>query len=145
LISRFKNEEYGYSLIEVVVAILLLSLAIIPMVSMFDAGLRAAVLGSNYDTARTTASEELEEIKALPYDDVVSNYPPSGSPHPCSPPTPSLVSDCDVYTVYMRLDEDDPDGIVVDPSARSMMRVKVEVKWDGGDYTTTGLVSGGLS
>jgi len=41
------------------------SIAIIPMVSMFDAGLRAAVLGGNYDQARTLANEKLEEVKAL--------------------------------------------------------------------------------
>ncbi len=51
MINRLRNET-GYSLVEVMVAIMLLSIAIIPMVSMFEAGLRVAVLGSNYDKAR---------------------------------------------------------------------------------------------
>jgi prepilin-type N-terminal cleavage/methylation domain-containing protein len=142
LINRIKEEESGYSLIEVVVAILLLSIAIIPMVSMFDAGLRAAVLGSNYDTARTTAAEELEEIKALPYEDAVAQYPPGGGAQSCSPPTPSVVSDCEIETTYARLGAS---GITLDPDARSMMQVEVTTEWDGGSnsYITTGLVSQG--
>jgi prepilin-type N-terminal cleavage/methylation domain-containing protein len=137
---RVAREEAGYSLIEVVVAILLLSIAIIPMVSMFDAGLRAAVLGSNYDTARTSASEELEEIKALPFEDVVSNYAPSGSPHTCSPPLPSVISDCRVQTDYAIVGNS---GVTLNPDARAMIRVRVTTEWDGGgnSYTTVGIVS----
>ena len=64
-------------------AIMILAIAIIPMVSMFDAGLRAAVMGSNYDRTRATANGELEEIRALPFrvntnpaaDSVVEIYP----------------------------------------------------------------------
>ena len=73
----------GYSLVEVLVAIAILSLAILPMVGMFDAALRAATLGSNYDRARALANEKLEEIRALPYghpggaaDSVTERYPP---------------------------------------------------------------------
>jgi hypothetical protein len=91
LIERLRNDS-GYSVVEVLVAIMLLSIAIIPMASMFDAGFRAALLGGNYDKARATASEELEEIKGLPYDtsgdgtddSVVEIYPSSGSPHSCT-------------------------------------------------------------
>lgn len=141
MIKHLAKEESGYSLIVVVVAILLLSIAIIPMVSMFDAGLRAAVLGSNYDTARTTASEELEEIKAMPFKEAVSSYTP-GASTACSAPTPSVVSNCQVDATYVRLDAS---GLTDDPNARSMIRVRVTAEWDGGNnsYTTTGLVSDG--
>ena len=59
------RSESGYSLVEVMVAMMILAVAIIPMVGMFDAGLRAAVAGSNYDGARALANEKLEGIRAL--------------------------------------------------------------------------------
>ena len=61
------GSESGYSLVEVMAAIMILALAILPMVGMFDAALRAAVLGGKYDKAWTLADEKLEEIRALPY------------------------------------------------------------------------------
>lgn len=141
------------------VAILLLSIAIIPMVSMFDAGLRAAVLGSNYDKGRAIASEELAEIQALPFsspdpepasgtaNSVVEIYTPSNvSPVPtpsppadyaCTPPVPSAFA-CRVKTEYVK----DVSGIVADGSSRTMIQTTITVTWGGGGkYITTGLVS----
>ena len=149
-VSRFKNEA-GYSLVEVMVAIMLLSIAIIPMVSMFDAGLRAAVLGGNYDQARAIAGEELEEVRALPFridgapaDSVVEIYPPVNGPSgggsvACTAPI-ATGSGCQVQTTYVRVDSS---SVVADSAARSMMEVKVTVTWDGGSksYTTTGLIT----
>jgi prepilin-type N-terminal cleavage/methylation domain-containing protein len=145
LIKRLKDQG-GYSLPEVMVAILLLSLAIIPMVSMFDAGLRAAVVGSNYDQARAIAGEEQEEIQALPFrvdpnppkDSVVEIYPP-GTTTPCTGPILAGFG-CQVKTTYVSVG---PSSVNDDPNARTMLKVEVTVTWDGGNksYTTTGLVS----
>ena len=65
MVDRLKNEA-GYSLVEVMVAIFILAVAIIPMVGMFDTGLRAAVLGGNYDRGRALANEKLEEVWVCP-------------------------------------------------------------------------------
>lgn len=145
MVKSLKNES-GYSLVEVVVAIMLLGLAIIPMVGMFDAGLRAAVIGSNYDRARTIAGEEQEEIQALPFrvdpnppaDSVVEIYPP-GATTPCTGTMPAGFG-CDVTTTYVSVG---PSSVDDDPNARVMLKVEVLVTWDGGNksYTTTGLVS----
>lgn len=142
--ERFTSES-GYSLVEVMVAIMILAVAIIPMVSMFDAGLRAAVLGGNYDRARALAHKELEEIRALPYsrpgspaDSVVEIYP-SGGTRACTGSAPAPFT-CEVESAYARLDNASG-SIVDDPDARTMMRVSVTVEWDGNSYTTTGLVS----
>jgi hypothetical protein len=62
-----RGTESGYSMVEVMAAIMILPLAILPMVGMSAAALRAAVLGGKYDKARTLADERLEEIRALPY------------------------------------------------------------------------------
>ena len=40
-----RGTQSGYSIVEVMAAIMILILAILPMVGMFDAALRAAVLG----------------------------------------------------------------------------------------------------
>ncbi len=144
MLNRLKNEA-GYSLVEVMVAIMILAIAIIPMVSMFDAGLRAAVLGGNYDRARAIANEELEEIRALPFridgapvDSVVEFYPP-GTTTSCTAPIATGFT-CQVQTTYVRLDSS---SVVADSSARTMLEVKVTVTWDGGSksYLATGLIS----
>ncbi len=144
MVKKLKDEG-GYSLVEVVVAIMLLSIAIIPMVSMFDAGLRAAVVGSNYDRARAIAGEEQEEIQALPFkingapaDSVVEIYPP-GATTPCTGTMPAGFN-CQVKTAYVSVGTT---GVIDDPNARAMLKIEVTVAWDGGSssYATTGLVS----
>lgn len=148
MIRKLHRDEAGYSLVEVLVAIIILSIAIIPMVAMFDAGLRAAVLGGNYDTGRALANEELESIRALPYHDpggpansVREIYPPSSSPHSCSSPVPSGFS-CEVRTTFVSIGESGSDSVEEDSGARTMMRVEVETSWSGGGpFTTTGIVS----
>ncbi len=140
------RDESGYSLVEVMVAIMLLSIAIIPMVSMFDAGLRAAVLGGNYDKGRTLANEKLEEVRALPYkspdspsagtaNSLVEKYPPPG------PVTGTR--DIFTYTVGTKF----VDANFANPSdspPTPQMRVEVTVSWEENkSYTTTGYVVGG--
>jgi Tfp pilus assembly protein PilV len=132
--------EWGYSLVEVVAAIMILSLAILPMVGMFDTALRAAVLGGNYDRARALANEKLEEVRALPYsqpggaaDSVIEKHPPA---------TPAAGTEgMFTYTVRTMF----VDASFADPahsSPTSQMRVEVEVEWQGKSYTTTGFVAG---
>ena len=87
--AKRRNGEAGYSLVEVMVSIMLLTIAIIPMVGMFDAALNSATKGSSYDKARTLANLKLEQAKSLPFDsgdeaiqDVEHNFP-----EPAGPPT----------------------------------------------------------
>jgi prepilin-type N-terminal cleavage/methylation domain-containing protein len=130
----------GYSLVEVLVAIAILSLAVLPMVGMFDAALRAATLGGNYDKARALANEKLEEIRALPYSD------PGGAADSvterCPPATPtSGRRGIFTYTVQTRF-VDASFSNPTDSPPTSQMRVEVEVEWQGKSYTTTGFVAG---
>lgn len=127
--------EDGYSMVEVLAAIIILSLAIIPMVGMFDAGLRAAVVSGNYDRGRALVNEKLEEIKALPYESVEEVYPPGT--RGCPGVTGSGFS-CEVRTAYASLGDA---AVVIDGSPGTMMQVTVTVAWDGSSYSTTGLVS----
>ena len=68
-------EESGYSLVEVVASILILSIAIIPMVGMFDMGINAATTASDYDKARALANLKMEEAKSLTFVAVQDNFP----------------------------------------------------------------------
>jgi prepilin-type N-terminal cleavage/methylation domain-containing protein len=138
LIKRLR-EEAGYSLVEVMVAIIILAIAIIPMVSMFDAGLRAAVSGSNYDQARALANEKLEETKVLSYSDALARYP-AGSATPCNPAPPAGSSfTCQVTTQYVRIG---PSAIQPTGYEATMAQVTVTVDWASGrPYTATGLIA----
>jgi prepilin-type N-terminal cleavage/methylation domain-containing protein len=147
LINRLKQEA-GYSLVEVMVAIMLLSIAIIPMVGMFDAGLRAATQGSSYDKARALANKQMETAKNLPYATVRDNFPtgtgaPSTGVIESSNQTDAEFSGFTykVRKAYVRLNPASG-NIVEDATARTMMKVTVTVNWGGGkSYSTTGLVS----
>lgn len=148
--AKALRAEHGYSLVEVMVAILLLSIAIIPMVGMFDAGLRAAVVGGNYDKGRTLANEKLEGIKALPYsspdpepasataNSVVEIFPPGTNN--CAGTMDPLFTSCQVATRYVSLTATE---VAASTGFSPMMEATVTMKWDGGrkSYTTTGLVS----
>jgi prepilin-type N-terminal cleavage/methylation domain-containing protein len=134
------GSEPGYSLVEVLAAIVILSIAILPMVGMFDAALRAAVLGGDYDKARSLANEKLEEVRVLPYkkpggaaDSVAEIYPPA---------TPVTGTEgIFTYTVRTKFVEADFSNPSNSPPT-SQMRVDVEVQWQEKSYTTTGFVAG---
>jgi prepilin-type N-terminal cleavage/methylation domain-containing protein len=64
------TDESGYSLVEVMVAIVVLTVAVVPMVGMFEAAIQAADASGDYDKARTCAVQKLEEVKSLPYEAV---------------------------------------------------------------------------
>lgn len=137
--KRLKSES-GYSLVEVMVAIMILAIAIIPMVGMFDAGLRAAVLGGNYDTVRTFANEKLEETKALAFNEVLVRYPEGGTTD-CNPapPSGSPITSCKVVTQYMRLGSGN--SLIEENYETSMLRTTVTIQWNGGNFQTTGLIA----
>jgi hypothetical protein len=127
-------------MVEVMAAIMILALAILPMVGMFDTALRAAVLGGNYDKARALANEKLEEALALPYrepgggaDSVIERYPPA------SPSTGTEgIFTYTVRTRFLDADFSTPSN----SSPTSQMRVEVEVHWQGKSYRTAGFVAG---
>ena len=135
MIERLK-EEYGYSLVEVMVAIMLLAIAIIPMVAMFDMGLTAATQGSNYDKARKLADTNLDKVRALPYAEARDTYTPvnatptAGTPVSCD----EGIFDCEVTTTYV------DNSLSPNSGATTRMQVAVTVEWDANkSYTTTGL------
>lgn len=117
-----------------------LALAIIPMVGMFEAGLRAATTSGDYDTARALANEKLEEVRALPYsepggssDSAVERYAPPGPP--------AGEEGALTYSVETAFVDGELSGPANGPPT-GQMRVDVTVEWEEGSYSITGVVSG---
>jgi prepilin-type N-terminal cleavage/methylation domain-containing protein len=140
-----KNEA-GYSLVEVMASIMILAVAIIPMVGMFDMALNAATRASNYDQARALAKKQLEQAQSLSYGTVKISFPNA----PCIFNDSGL---CEVENLELPVAED-PDGEFdnfryairkqyVTPSGSTfvnadddtgMMQITVEVGWGGDNF-----------
>lgn len=117
-----------------------LTLAVIPVVGMLEAGLRSATASGEYDAARALANEKLEEVRALPYsrpggasDSAVERYAPPGPPG-----TTEGELAVSVRTAFVDERLSSPAG----PRPTGQMRVEVLVGWDEGSYSTVGIVSG---
>jgi Tfp pilus assembly protein PilV len=117
----------GYSIVEVMVAIIVLTIAIVPMAGMFDAAIEAADAGGEFDEARTCAVQKLEQVKSLPYEAVEDGIPngvcePSGLGY-------------DVATRPVGADL----GAVSGDGGLKMVTVTVDL--DGSSYSVSGVVS----
>lgn len=149
MLRRLAKSEAGYSLVEVIVSILILTAVIIPMVSMFDVGLRTTNSGGNYDTARATANAAMENVKVLPYnkvstpaaDSVVERFGP-GADRACPVAVPAGFT-CTVRTRFANSSL----TAFQDAPQTTQMEVVVRVSRDGSSTVirTTGLVSGSRS
>ncbi len=126
------RSESGYSLIEVVVAILILAVAILPMASMFDSALNASQIGGDYDKARVLAHRSLEEIRALDYERAVEIYG-SSAPPVCG----EGKFECGVEAEFV------DESLSPTPDSKSRMQIQVVVEWDEKTYETSGLVAAG--
>ncbi len=157
MIKSLENES-GYSLVEVMVSMLILTIAILPMVGMFDAGLQAATTSGNYDTARAFANTKLEQTKSLSYAQVRSSFPRTGDATPSPNPPATIdastepgVPDGFRYSVSKRyLTPPAPNGTNTSATLTSggtidggIIEVAVTVRWGNNSYSTTGVVSRG--
>ncbi len=141
MVERLKNEA-GYSLVEVMASIMILTIAIVPMVGMFDMGLTAANRSGNYDKARAFANQQLETAKSFSYEDARDEFPASGStPNPTytsSTQTTGVPQGLTSYTVTKRFIDEQLENSSTD---EDMIKVTVTVNWgDGQSYSTTGVV-----
>jgi Tfp pilus assembly protein PilV len=120
-------DETGYSLVEVMVAIIVLTVAVVPMTGMFEAAIQAANASGDYDEARTCAIQKLEQVKSLPYETVEGGLQggvcaPSGFGYTIA--TQSIGAD------------------LGDGSGEGLSMVTVTVEWDGeNSYGVSGVVS----
>ncbi len=151
MIRRTLGGEQGYSLVEVMASIVILTVAIIPMVGMFDVGLKTATRGGQYDQARSLAEKQLEKAQSSSYGAVRSGFP-SGCPSGVGSFDPltgvSNSTDCQDpefsgfrFDVEKRFLQPPASGGNFSGSDedRGLMQVKVTVRWDGGPYSVTSL------
>ena len=163
MVRSLLKDGRGYSLIEVMVSIIILALAILPMIGMFDMGLNGVTASSHYDKARTLANLKLEQAKNLPFTDVEGNFPDAGDYDPLRRlgtgsrsrvPTLRTSSTPFIRTTWrnrsprtrlLRGTSSRPSG-----ASTGLIRLTVEVRWgedNDGDglpdksFTTTGLVA----
>ncbi len=126
--GRASGSESGYSLVEVLAAIVILTAAIVPMVGMFDAALRATGASGDYDKARACAGQKLEQARSLPYE-TVSGGLPDGT---CEPSGFGYTVDEQPVDVDLRNVTED----------NGLTRVTVTVTWgEDNAYDVGGIVS----
>lgn len=156
--AKHYREELGYSLVEVMAATVIMILAIIPMISMFDMGFHSVSASSNYDKARTFANSQLEQAQNLDYAEVRDNFPVGGSTPDTTNgtftsadlavPTSVGLATGSTYTVakqYIAPPSPDPPSPSEDFSSsttdQGLIRVTVTVQWQDNEYSTFGLVA----
>jgi prepilin-type N-terminal cleavage/methylation domain-containing protein len=165
---KLLGNEAGYSMVEVMVSIMIMAIAILPMIAMFDMGLSSTTMGSNYDKARMLANLKMEQAKNLPFDsgddafqDVKDNFPePAGTittydsghyqsdPPKTEPGFPNSMT----YVIEKQFMQqppvipEDPDPIDWAPDTSdtptNLIRLTVTVQWNDNTYKTFGLVTG---
>jgi len=123
LLPRNFKDESGYALVEVLAAIVILTIAIIPMVTMFDTGLRSATTSGNYDKARALANSNLEMAKTRSLSE--------GEGIVCEPEEEDPFHYCGIEVESL-------DGELL-----GLMRVTVTVEWgESNSYEVEGVASG---
>lgn len=146
--------QRGHSLVEVMISIVILCLAIIPMVGMFDAGLSFATSSGNYDRGRAFANGTLEHAREMPFDEVRDRFP-TGSAAPgaggdyTSPEIPVPASAGlpagAMYSVtkqYVAASQGPSTAILTETATDSgMIRIDVLVAWDGHSYAVSGVLA----
>jgi Tfp pilus assembly protein PilV len=160
LFRRLLKVESGYSLIEVVASIMILTIAILPMVGVFDSGLRGATSSGNLDKARALANLKMEQAKSLPFATVEGSFPvspstPDANGHYQSgwtfvsatePPEVAAVFPNDfeyrVEKQYLNQPTAALPNFSASSAATELMRLTITVRWGNNTtYTTYGLVT----
>ncbi|MDH7577809.1 MAG: prepilin-type N-terminal cleavage/methylation domain-containing protein [Bacillota bacterium] len=72
-IESQRKTEKGFTLIEVIIATLMIGIAVTPLLNLFAASQFHAAKAQQYLTAANLAQAKLEEIKDKAYHEVVSN------------------------------------------------------------------------
>lgn len=68
-----KHNKTGFTLIEIVIALLVLSIGLLGMLSLFPVGFDAAGRAGNIITATFLAQEEIEDVKRVGYDGIIAS------------------------------------------------------------------------
>jgi len=154
----FKGKDGGFTVLEVLISITVLSIALIALASLATQGMRATETGKRLTQALNIGTEKLESLKAIPYANIQSDGNDGGITRDCaltgSPPplytctpSPAAVSPDSVmyFTWYWTVEYIDLDSDTVyystDPiiDSNDIKKVTVVVQWTDlfGPHTVT--------
>ncbi len=134
---RGERREQGYSLLEVLVAMVILTACIIPMAGMFDSSLRASEASADHDRARSEAGRALETIRVSDYEETGELYG-AGALKTCPGGDPGDRFYCTVEATFV-----DKKLVPSGVSYGTRLLVEVEVKWSGNSHRASGLLVAG--
>jgi type IV pilus assembly protein PilV len=95
--SRIKNKETGFTLVEVIVAISILTVGLLAIASMQSTAIQGNYFASRMTEGTSWAQDKIEELVALPYTDPDLS---AGAHTEATPPTG--------YTVTWNVADDNP-------------------------------------
>ena len=78
-----KDNDSGYTLIETMIAIAIFAIGFLAIASLQIAASKTNRAGSDYTQATTIATDRMERLMVLPYDD--GDLDPAANPHPAPP------------------------------------------------------------
>ncbi len=129
------DTERGITLVDVVVGVAVMVLVFTALIASFQAAAEFGTRNQLRAAALLVANEELETIRALPYDDIgtVSGLPPGAIPQ-----LEDVVEDGHTYTrrTFIQYVDDPADGSdAADPLTADYKRIRVEISYTYHDAT----------
>jgi prepilin-type N-terminal cleavage/methylation domain-containing protein len=84
-LAELARQEEGFTLIEILIAVMLLTVAIMAVLSVLDSSRSLVSVSEKNQTASHRAEQELERVAALPYSQIALASAPTSSLDPSSP------------------------------------------------------------
>jgi Tfp pilus assembly protein PilV len=85
LSARLATDERGFAVVELVVAVVVLTIGVLALVTTFDSSRGLANSAEKRDTASAIGQRELERVAALPWTQIAHSAAPAGSSNPADP------------------------------------------------------------
>jgi Tfp pilus assembly protein PilV len=82
---KFRNQESGFMLIELLVAIMILAVGVLTLLNAFDSSRRLTTVGEKQAVISQAAEQQLEKVLSLPYSQIALNANPSCSADSTNP------------------------------------------------------------
>jgi prepilin-type N-terminal cleavage/methylation domain-containing protein len=137
--SRSRNRARGFSLLEILIALTLLSIALLAMVPLFSTAAWSARGSRDLNRAAQLARAYVDKLRNTPYPNIgidpVTNTPCPGTPPTCTPPAGEVTGEptATVSWTVQRVDGTAYD-FVTEPTPR-IKRIRVTVTVECPDCT----------
>jgi prepilin-type N-terminal cleavage/methylation domain-containing protein len=112
------REQNGFTLIEVMAAVVVLGLLVVPVFSMISGGLASSSIAADKTTAVSLTQEKLEMLKAKEFHDLKSNL------------MPVIENPVDGFSGFIRTTK-------ISDVSSNLLIIDVTVVWKNGDFNAT--------